>query len=218
MALWRHFYQTFTPTCTVCDKCANDHHSRDQNIPVDEGRFQRLQLKDKTPYQLAQESEFPVVPISEDCVEILHTWLAWTRHLVDGEAPMDFLPRYGVDMRTPAEIRRARLAQLAEEAGEVANDLPELSDSSEDEALDEQALQGSQAVPTSLEDDDDEDEGGDSAGFPHVQVSPSDRSIIISWLARARQNMRNPHLHNWSRLSPDMPTMPTLPPLHHDET
>ena len=64
--LWKHFYQTFTPTCTLCEAtqwlqgfarpfhgsfdefclseaCARYYHKRNTNIPVNEKRYQRLQ-------------------------------------------------------------------------------------------------------------------------------------------------------------------------------
>ena len=55
--LWKHFYQTFTPTCTLCEACARYYHKRNTNIPVNEKRYQRLQAKKKTAYEMVRPNK-----------------------------------------------------------------------------------------------------------------------------------------------------------------
>jgi len=134
-ALWQHFYQTFTPTCTICDKCADTYYRMNANIPVDEGRFQKLQSRKKTIHEGLMESELPVQPLDSGAIDILHYWLAWMKDLVNDENPRDFLPRYGVEGRSMQEMRREQQArdQAADADGEV---LPDVI-SSEEEAGEE---------------------------------------------------------------------------------
>ncbi|CAE8641248.1 unnamed protein product, partial [Polarella glacialis] len=126
--LWKHFYKTFTPTCTLCEACAKYYHARNNNIPVNEKRFQRLQVKKKSAWELTRRSEYPLVPLDPDIVEVLNLWLAWTRCFVNNEAPVNFLPRFGIDGRTGAEIRRLAIMSQAEDDGDS---LPSLSDDEE---------------------------------------------------------------------------------------
>lgn len=66
--LWKHFYKTFTPTCSICERCRDYYYMRNQNIPVDEKRFQALREAKKSTYTRAMESEMQLMPVPEDSV------------------------------------------------------------------------------------------------------------------------------------------------------
>lgn len=130
--LWQHFYQR-TPMCTLCDEHFRQYRTANTNIPVDEYRFRRLEEQKATPYRIVMESDFPVAPIEADAVKLLWLWYHWTKDLAAGEAPQEFLPRYGVEGRTPAEIRQMQHHALAAEAADKES-LPSLSESEKEEA------------------------------------------------------------------------------------
>jgi len=221
--LWQHFYQTFTPTCTLCDKCSNHYYHMNMNIPVDEQRFQRLQAKKKTPYKVVMESDLPIAPIDPDAVKVLQLWLAWVRDLCKGEEPRVFLPKYGLEGRTAAEIRKAQMLLEAQEDGVS---LPSMSDEEgpgddlpplpvdEDSDLDDEAKKKKKRKfidpkTINLEEEDDLDRPPP----PRVpaRLSWSDRAILDAWLSRARESLRAPQLQNWARPLP-LPKAPSLPP------
>lgn len=240
MVFWKHFYKTFTPTCTTCEECRDYYHSRNQNVPVDEKRFRRLQEREKTPFEMVQESQFQPVPIDKKTQEILHLWLFWTRRLAAGEDPRNFLPEYGIEGRTLAEMRQANLK--ATDAGEDDTGIPV------DEELDKASVYSSEVDdddPDSVErhrvralaklreqpisDDEGEDFEGETPFFnQEPDINWSTRTLAVAWLNKARQNMAAPQLQVWAQPLPPamfraqeglprvphavpLPTAPTLP-------
>jgi len=212
--LWKHFYST-TPTCTLCDRHARQFHIQNQNVPVDEQRFKRLEVVKKTARQLVMESSIPVVPIDPDTAKVLMFWLHWTRDLAAGEEPRDFLPKYGFEGRTQAEIRKeALLDAAAQEADEVSS----LSEDSEDEkakkAAEEEARRklkqriAEDAMDKAVEED---MQAAAQAADTEVPMSWPDKAIIRHWLLRARQSLQAPQLADWTRPLP-LPSPPPLPP------
>jgi len=203
MPLWQHFYQTFTPTCTLCNNCANKYHAMNQNIPVDENRFQRLQVQTRTAHDLVREADLPVAPIAAEAVDILKCWLAWTRNLAAGEDPREFLPRYGIDGRTANERRRARL--LADRTSEAeAESLPSFSDSEQPEGEPDEDKQRLVAHRPEIDlQEEDEPQSDLALAAP---LTWSQRAIMGGWLGRARERMQAPQLSDWSR--PDVPMVP----------
>jgi len=203
--LWKHFYQTFTPTCTLCEDCAKFYHKRNTNIPVNEKRFQRLQVKKKTAYELMRRSEYPIVPLDADLVKVLRLWLSWTRAFCNDEQPKDFLPRFGFDGRTAAEIRREAILQ---KAGDDDEDLPELEGDAEEVDDDNESKSSKEAAgdaakkkkfkdPALIEMD-----AEDLAKKLPLRVPKtlkwSEETIMKAWLARARQSMQAPSTSSWA--------------------
>jgi len=202
--LWQHFYQTFTPTCTLCNNCANKYYTMNQNIPVDENRFQRLQVQTLTAHDLVMEADLPAAPIAAEAVDILKCWLAWTRNLVAGEDPREFLPRYGIDGRTANERRRARLI-ADKSSGADAESLPSFSDSEEPEdELEEEDKQNLVVYRPEIDlQEEDEPQSDLALAAP---LTWSQRAIMGGWLGRARERMHAPQLSDWSR-----PAVPFAP-------
>jgi len=222
MVFWKHFYQKFTPTCTLCERCRDYYNSRNQNVPVDEKRFQRLQEQGKTAYDIVQQSGFQPVPIDQIAQKVLHLWLAWTRHLADDEHPRDFLPLYGLEGRTLAEIRQERLdAQVAEEGEEDYGS--EAEDLRKDDEEEELSSEVDEDDPESVErhrksrlaklrkKEVSDDEGEDVSSHPFAGKIPhmtwATESLIVNWLNQARENLRNPQINSWSRLPPAPPAL-----------
>ncbi|CAL1150205.1 unnamed protein product, partial [Cladocopium goreaui] len=167
--LWKHFYQTFTPTCTLCEACARYYHKRNTNIPVNEKRYQRLQAKKKSAYEMVRSSEYPVITMEPEMKQVLNLWLEWTRCIVREERPQDFLPRFGIDGRTMQEIRKELLDKAAVvEAARDDDDIkdPLLIDLDADDIPEKAPLK----VPKSL--------------------TWSEASIMRSWLHRARDSLQ----------------------------
>jgi len=196
--LWRHFYQTFTPTCTLCEDCAKFYHKRNTNIPVNEKRFQRLQVKKKTAYELMRRSEYPILPLDADLVKVLRLWLAWTREFVNDEKPREFLPKYGFDGRTAQEIRRGAI--MKKDAGD--EELPEISDDEEDEESKSKeeaaaALKKKFKDPALIEMDAHDLAVKRPMAVPK-SLSWSEQTIMKAWLARARQSMQAPLTSSWA--------------------
>jgi hypothetical protein len=134
MVFWKHFYKTFTPTCTTCEDCKEYFHSRNQNIPVDEKRFRRLQEREKTPYEVLEESEYQPIPLQQNTVKILHMWLEWTKLLAAGEDPREFLPRFGIEGRTLQEIRTSRLDEARDDEDDTGLDIVEEKEEDDEES------------------------------------------------------------------------------------
>merc|ERR1740121_2879838 len=208
-ALWRHFYQTFTPTCTLCEACQQYYYRRNQNVPVDEQRFQRLQEKSKTAYECVEESRFPTVPMDPDAKKVLLLWLTFTRHIGRGENPKDFLPTHGFEGRTSAEIRQERLdkeaaleaARQAEEEMGLLAAQPRLF-----AAEPEQPEEGLEEEEEEFEEDGKpipkkrilrSEEVSDDEGEAPPQVFPggarslpwASQTLATLWLHRARENL-----------------------------
>ncbi|CAK9101409.1 unnamed protein product [Durusdinium trenchii] len=133
--LWKHFYQTFTPTCTLCEACARYYHKRNTNIPVNEKRYQRLQAKKKSAYERVRSSDYPVITLEPEMKQVLNLWLEWTRCIVREERPQDFLPRFGIEGRTMQEIRKELL-----EKADPRPSLPSVSDNDDEAARDDDEI------------------------------------------------------------------------------
>jgi len=193
--LWKHFYQTFTPTCTLCEDCAKFYHKRNTNIPVNEKRFQRLQVKKKTAYELMRRSEYPLIPLDNDMVTLLNLWLGWTRALANDENPVEFLPRFGFEGRSAAQVRRD---MIMAQAKEEEDSLPSLSGDEEPE-------------PGKVEEEDVKDPlkidmNADDLKNPYPLRVPKslqwhEKSIMLSWLRRAQQGLQAPQMTHWANIT-----------------
>jgi len=187
--LWKHFYQTFTPTCTLCEECAKYYHKRNTNIPVNEKRYQRLQAKQKSAYEKVRVSDYPVITMEPEMKQVLNLWLEWTRCIVRDERPQDFLPRFGIEGRTMQEIRK----ELLDKGGADDVSLPSVSDK-EDEAAaaDDDGIKDPRKIDL---------EADDIAQKPPLKVPKSltwsEESIMRSWLHRARDSLQAPQTVNW---------------------
>jgi len=215
MVFWKHFYKTFTPTCTTCEECRDYYHSRNQNVPVDEKRFRRLQERDKTPFEYVGESAFQPVPIDDTCTHILHLWLAWVRKIAAGEDPRDFLSEYGIEGRTLTEMRQATLEQ-ANALEEDDDLLPVVEEekaasvfSSEVDEEDPLAVERHRVHNlTRLRDQEQSDDEGDpfEGETPFSRMQPnitwSTRTLAAAWLSKARDNMAAPQLRQWAQPLP----------------
>eukprot|EP00931_Biecheleriopsis_adriatica_P048079 TRINITY_DN27768_c0_g1_i1.p1 TRINITY_DN27768_c0_g1~~TRINITY_DN27768_c0_g1_i1.p1 ORF type:complete len:5619 (+),score=1069.33 TRINITY_DN27768_c0_g1_i1:1474-16857(+) len=192
--LWKHFYQTFTPTCTLCEDCAKYYHKRNTNIPVNEKRFQRLQVKKKTAYEMVRRSEYPIIALDADLVKVLHMWLDWTRCFANGEHPQDFLPRFGFEGRTAQEIRREKVMQK----GEDEESLPSLSGSDDDKSKDE----NTQKKPKAKDPLQIDMEADDMPNKPKLRAPKAltwaEQTIMMSWLHRARDSLQAPQMASWA--------------------
>jgi hypothetical protein len=240
MVFWKHFYKTFTPTCTTCEDCKEYYHSRNQNVPVDEKRFRRLQEREKMPYEVLAESQYDAIPLSEVTVKVLHMWLEFTKLLAAGEDPRDFLPSFGIEGRTMQEIRTERL-EAAKGVEDDDTGLPPVEEVKEDEDDDEssevdeddpdsvarhKASKLARLRKAEISDDEEDDDG--LTGF-EVKEPPligwAARSLAGLWLHKARQSLAAPQLQTWSqpgqwsRLPPPgaapeglPPSLPSLPP------
>jgi hypothetical protein len=239
MVFWKHFYKTFTPTCTVCESCRDYYYFRNQNIPVDEKRFRRLQESEKTPYEVVQESGHKLVPTSEVSLEILRLWLEWTKRLAAGESPGDFLPLYGVEGRTIQEIRQERLDEARHRDDEddiglgPVHEEDEADSSSQSSILDEDDPESVARArvrriehlrKSEISDDEGEEEDG-LTGFEYrrdqdaARIGWATQSIAVQWLKRARDSLRAPQLQDWSQpggwnrfATPEVPLPPVPPP------
>jgi hypothetical protein len=202
MPLWKHFYKTFTPTCTVCDKCSQEYYALNQNIPVDEQRFKRLQAPAPTPHTVAMGSDLPLSSIDPAAAHVLRIWLAWTKDLVNDEKPCDFLPKYGFEGRTAAEIRRAQAEADREEESFPSSSEDEEETRKEQEQAEKEERLAQFEVEIVQQD----------AELPLPPRLPwSSQAILGNWLQRARQNLEAPQLNDWERpLQP--PPDPYLPP------
>jgi len=217
MPLWRHFYQS-TPVCTVCERHARKYRAQNRNIPVHEKRFQQLEVERKTPFKIVMESEFPVSPIDAESVKVLFLWLNWTRELANGQDPREFLPRYGMDGRTAADIRRQQVMSKAARDADDAS-MPALSEDGEEEPPKEpeedeedEEVKKKKARPKPEDVDLDlENDGQAVFAGEEVPLEWTDQAILRAWLARARQHMSAPQLSQWSRPLP-LPAQPDLPP------
>jgi hypothetical protein len=215
MVFWKHFYKTFTPTCTTCEECRDYYHSRNQNVPVDEKRFRRLQEREKTPFEIVQESQFEPVPIDQQAQDILHLWLAWVRKLAAGEEPRNFLPEYGIEGRTLAEIRQDNLKEANDDEEEDDGIPVEEEVKAESEASSEVDPDDPESIARhrfnklkklrdqQISDDEGEEHQGET---PYEGVDPditwSTRTLAIAWLNKARQNMLAPQLQSWAQPLP----------------
>eukprot|EP00913_Durusdinium_trenchii_P013300 g12483.t1 len=183
--LWKHFYQTFTPTCTLCEACARYYHKRNTNIPVNEKRYQRLQAKKKSAYERVRSSDYPVITLEPEMKQVLNLWLEWTRCIVREERPQDFLPRFG---RTMQEIRK----ELLEKAGEDDASLPSVSDNDDEAARDDDEIKDPLMID--LEADDIPEKV--PLKVPK-SLTWSEASIMRSWLHRARDSLQAPQSTHW---------------------
>jgi len=216
MVFWKHFYKTFTPTCTTCEECRDYYHSRNQNVPVDEKRFRRLQEREKTPFEMVQESSYQPVPIDSQTQEILHLWLAWTRRLAAGEDPRNFLPEYGIEGRTLMEMRQANLKEANTEEDDTGipveeEDLDRESeyssevDEDDPESVERHRLRGLQKMRNKeISDDEGEEEYEGETPFDDREpdITWSTRTLAVAWLNKARQNMVAPQLQAWAQPLP----------------
>lgn len=221
MVFWKHFYKTFTPTCTTCEDCRDYYHSRNQNVPVDEKRFRRLQEREKTPFELVQESIYQPVPIDHQTTEILQSWLAWTRRLAAGEDPRTFLPVFGIEGRTLAEIRKQDLKDVNvdddEDDGlpkeEEDDDKPNSEYSSEMDPDDPESVERSRQrglkklQKAEVSDDEGDEYGGEETPFydKDPEITWASRTLATAWLNKARKNIAAPQLQVWAQpLPPEM--------------
>lgn len=185
--LWKHFYQTFTPTCTLCEACARYYHKRNTNIPVNEKRYQRLQAKKKSAYEMVRSSEYPVITMEPEMKQVLNLWLEWTRCIVREERPQDFLPRFGIDGRTMQEIRK----ELLDKAGDNES-LPSMSDKDDEAARDDDDIKDPLLI------DLDADDIPEKAPLKVPKsLTWSEASIMRSWLHRARDSLQAPQSTHW---------------------
>jgi predicted metal-dependent hydrolase len=223
MVFWKHFYKTFTPTCTTCEDCRDYYHSRNQNVPVDEKRFRRLQEREKTPFELVQESSFQPVPIDNQSTSILHMWLSWTRKIAAGEDPREFLPSFGIEGRTLTELRQATLKDAKADEDEEDTGIPKQKKDDDLDKLSEYSSELDPDDPESIErarqrklkkmqkqpvSDDEEDGDEDALGESHpfadkeVEIKWSTRTLALAWLNKAKQNMAAPQLQAWAQPLP----------------
>jgi hypothetical protein len=213
MPLWRHYYQTFTQTCTICSKCYTNYHRKNCNIPVEEKRFRKYKTRSKQAHDLLDESEFGLAILEPDVLKILGYWRSWTQDLGKGQAPRDFLPRYGFEGRTITELRRERMRQEAANAGdddlpvvEEAPSVPSEPDSADDSdsGLDEEAKKKKRIRRPSQIDLGEEPPGGPFYGVP-VEITWSQQALVLHWLQRARQGLQAPQLSGWAHFVPKAP-------------
>jgi hypothetical protein len=216
MVFWKHFYKTFTPTCTTCEECRDYYYSRDQNVPVDEKRFRRLQEREKSPFELVQESQYQPVPIDRVTNQILHWWLQWTRRLAAGEHPRDFLPEFGIEGRTMAEMRQEQLQEANREREEEDTGIPpEEEIIEEDEVSSEEDPDDPESVERhrmrrlvkkrgqEISDDEGEDWAGETPfAYREPEITWASRTLAVAWLSKARQNMIAPQLQVWAQPLP----------------
>eukprot|EP00928_Gymnodinium_smaydae_P024083 TRINITY_DN1960_c1_g5_i2.p1 TRINITY_DN1960_c1_g5~~TRINITY_DN1960_c1_g5_i2.p1 ORF type:complete len:6923 (-),score=840.57 TRINITY_DN1960_c1_g5_i2:138-18908(-) len=211
MVLWRHFYQTFTPTCTVCSYCNTRYYNQNKDIPVEAKRFRKFTTRTKTPFDLLKESKHGLAILDKDTMRILRYWQNWTRDIARGDQPRDFLPRYGFQGKTFVEIRRElqRKQQEEEAAAEELDIAPELD--SEDE--DEKQRQAKEKAAKRIEDiylgTEEELRDGPFVGR-EVPMDWSRTAIARAWLQMARDNLRAPQLGGWAHHVPAAP--PPRPP------
>jgi hypothetical protein len=102
LQLWNHFYKTFTPTCTVCARCHAYYYARNQDIPVDERRFMRMQQQGPLSESMSalerlQNSQYKPVGIDNFTMQVVRVWYEWAKRFTSGEAPEDWLPLYGFE-------------------------------------------------------------------------------------------------------------------------
>jgi hypothetical protein len=202
MPLWKHFYKTFTPTCTVCDKCQQEYYRLNQNIPVDEQRFKRLTAPPKTAHTIVMGSDLPLTAVDDSAAKLLRLWLAWTKDLVNNEEPPNFLPKYGFEGRTAAQIRRDQA-----EADRDAESFPSSSEDEEEKKRQEEE----EAVQRRKEELEAQMEEPPPALRAPRNLTWSSHAVLSSWLGRARQNLQAPQLDNWERPMTDLPPPPPDP-------
>jgi hypothetical protein len=194
MPLWRHFYQTFTATCTVCSYCNNKYYIQNRTIPVEEKRFKKFRMRPKGAADAMQENtKFGMALLDPGTVRILRFWQSWTKDLANGEHPRDFLPRYGFEGRTTAEIRKERQAK---EAAEDEDHGPTYSDSEEEEKV---VKKDPNAVNLGTE----EEMRGNPFKGKEIRLTWASRALMLTWLGRVRQNLRAPQLSGWAHVGVD---------------
>eukprot|EP00927_Polykrikos_kofoidii_P025916 TRINITY_DN23207_c0_g1_i1.p1 TRINITY_DN23207_c0_g1~~TRINITY_DN23207_c0_g1_i1.p1 ORF type:complete len:1174 (-),score=248.35 TRINITY_DN23207_c0_g1_i1:98-3358(-) len=223
MPLWRHYFQTFTQTCTVCTECNNFYHLRDADIPVEEKRFKQFRAKKKQASDLLEESKYGLAILPHEVVQMLNWWRSWMKDLAGEEDVGVFLPRYGFEGRTLLEQARERREELARRAAELEAEQeaasgkappppppPEPEEKSDEE--DEEGNKKKKPVrrPSQVNLGEEEELNGGPFANLDVRLNWSQRSIGLQWLFRARQNLQAPQLHGWSHLVPPAP--PPLPP------
>eukprot|EP00933_Yihiella_yeosuensis_P063043 TRINITY_DN6609_c2_g2_i1.p1 TRINITY_DN6609_c2_g2~~TRINITY_DN6609_c2_g2_i1.p1 ORF type:complete len:1191 (-),score=286.08 TRINITY_DN6609_c2_g2_i1:195-3314(-) len=219
--LWKHFYATFTPTCTLCQDCGKFYHTRNKNVPVAEKRAQKLKVKKLSAFEAARSSNYPIIALDQETIQVLQTWLGITRAFAAGEAPVDFLPRFGIDGRTAAEIRREMIIANAGEDDDES--LPSFSESEEEDPTaiklpppgtdPEEAAQMRAAAAAAaaeaqrkkgLKDPlqiDLEDDGDMPLKWPYKvpsALSWSEQAIMMSWLSKARESLEAPQISTWA--------------------
>lgn len=173
---------------------------RNQNIPVDEKRFQALREAKKSTYTRAMESDMPLMPVPEDSVQLLRLWLGWTRCMVDGKNPKDFLPTFGFEGRTPAEIRKDNISKAQAEAA-ADGELPDFSsDDSESEENEERPVVQAPAAP------EEQAEEAPPEPVPFDGIDPRitwpARAMMGHWLAMARASLHAPQNQDWQGEQP----------------
>merc|ERR1719387_2374287 len=103
MELWRHFYKTFTPTCTICTNCSTYYWKRNIDIPVDAARIKTLNKQALTQMDMLKVSRYSAVAISDSERAMLRHWLDVTRRVMRFENWQTFLPLYGYTVRAVQE-------------------------------------------------------------------------------------------------------------------
>jgi hypothetical protein len=210
MPLWRHFYQTFTATCTVCSYCNNKYYIQNRTIPVEEKRFKKFKMRPKGPQDAMQENaKFGMALLDPNAVRILRYWQSWTQDLAKGEHPRDFLPRYGFEGRTIAEIRKERQAKEAAEEEDQGGQGPTGYSDSDDEEQEKKIDPNSVYLGT------EEEMRGNPFKGKEVRLKWSSRALMLSWLGRVRQNLQAPQLTAWQYAGGDggAGSQATLPPM-----
>merc|ERR1719174_1993099 len=102
MELWRHFYKTFTPTCTICTNCSTYYWKRNIDIPVDAARIKTLNKVPMTQMDMLKVSRYSAVAINDSERLMLRHWLDVTRRVLRYENWQTFLPLYGYELKGDA--------------------------------------------------------------------------------------------------------------------
>jgi hypothetical protein len=58
ISMWRSFFKTFTPTCTLCTDCSIKFWQKNEDVPVLEERVNILKISVKSPIDLLRASKF----------------------------------------------------------------------------------------------------------------------------------------------------------------
>merc|ERR1719478_2078349 len=166
MELWRHFYKTFTPTCTICTNCSTYYWKRNIDIPVDAARIQHLNVKPMTQMDMLKVSPYSHVSMNDSERAMLRHWLDVSKRVLRYENWQTFLPLYGYELK-----------------GEAPK---QLLDDEEEEAQEEVFSDEESSVAIS---EDWGDEG--PPDFPSPVLSWAARDMMLKWLRLARAIQRD---------------------------
>ncbi|CAD7965434.1 unnamed protein product [Amoebophrya sp. A25] len=201
--MWTHFYKTFTPTCTVCQKCASYYRERNLDITVDERRFMRMAATEEmTSHAMLQKSANELSVVDGMTRKLVELWYEWARRLTIGEPAETFLPKWGFE----APKRMGHIDALAGAdtkallAAEKQSDDEEAGMNEEDRAAERERQRKKKLREEWSSSSDEEDEARRMPGevmFPRVDVSAQVAAITRLWLDLARRNLRHPVLSDW---------------------